>query len=51
MSRLELAGWLVFLASGLGFLVSGLIAGDFWVIGGSILFEVGILIVLLGRQS
>lgn len=46
-----MAGWLVFLASGVGFLVSGLLAGDVWVIGGSILFEIGILMLMIDRWS
>jgi hypothetical protein len=51
VTRLELSGWLVFLASGLGFLVSGAIAGDMWVIAGSVLFELGILMLVFDRRT
>lgn len=50
MSRLELAGWIVFLLSGVAFLVSGIISGDWWVIGGSVLFVIGIVAVLAGQE-
>jgi hypothetical protein len=49
LSRLELAGWIVFLLSGVAFLVSGIISGDWWVIGGSVLFVIGIVAVLAGQ--
>ncbi len=50
MSRLELAGWIVFLLSGVAFLVSGIISRDWWVIGGSVLFVIGIVAVLAGQE-
>lgn len=50
MSRLELAGWIIFLLSGVAFLASGIISGDWWVIGGSVLFVVGIVAVLAGQD-
>jgi len=50
LSRLELAGWIVFLLSGVAFLVSGIISGDWWVIGGSVMFVIGIIAVLLGQE-
>lgn len=50
MTRLELAGWIVFLLSGVAFLVSGIRSGDGWVIGGSVLFVVGIVAVLVGQE-
>jgi len=50
LSRLELTGWIVFLLSGVAFLVSGIISGDWWVIGGSVLFVIGIIAVLLGQE-
>ena len=50
MSKLELAGWIAFLASGVTFFISGLIAGDPWVIGGSVLFSGGIVAVMAGRD-
>lgn len=50
MTRLELAGWVVFLLSGIAFLISGLSTGDGWVIFGSILFIAGIVAVLAGKK-
>lgn len=50
MSRLEFAGWIVFLLSGVAFLISGIISGDWWVIGGSVLFVIGIVAVLAGQK-
>jgi small neutral amino acid transporter SnatA (MarC family) len=50
LSRLELAGWIVFLLSGVAFLVSGIISDDWWVIGGSVLFVIGIVAVLAGQE-
>jgi hypothetical protein len=50
LSRLELAGWIVFLLSGVAFLVSGMMSGDWWVIGGSVLFVIGIVAVLAGQE-
>lgn len=51
MSRLELTGWIIFLLSGVAFLISGLISGDFWVIGGSVMFVVGVLAVMMGMKK
>lgn len=51
MTGLELAGWVVFLLSGVAFLISGLLSADLWVIGGSVLFIVGILAVLIGKKD
>jgi hypothetical protein len=48
LSRLELTGWIVFLLSGVAFLVSGLISADPWVIGGSVMFVFGVLAVMTG---
>jgi hypothetical protein len=44
-------GWVVFLLSGVAFLVSGLMDGDPWVIAGSFLFVLGIVAVLLGKKD
>lgn len=49
MGRLELAGWIVFLLSGVAFLISGIRSGDVWVVVGSILFVGGIVAVLASR--
>jgi hypothetical protein len=51
LTGLEVAGWVVFLLSGVAFLISGLLSGDVWVIGGSILFIFGILAVLVGKRE
>lgn len=51
MGRLELAGWIVFLLSGVAFLVSGMRSGDVWVTAGSILFIGGIVAVLVGKSA
>ena len=45
MKSLETLGWVVFLLSSVFFLISGVIAGDWWVIAGSILFLVGIVVI------
>lgn len=46
-SRLELAGWVVFMISGVAFLISGVVSRDLWVIVGSVLFEAGIIAILV----
>jgi hypothetical protein len=51
LTGLELAGWVVFLLSGVAFLISGLLSGDGWVIGGSVLFVLGIVAVLAGKKA
>ena len=51
MTRLELAGWIIFLLSGVAFLVSGALSGDAWVVVGSVLFIAGIVAVLVGREG
>jgi hypothetical protein len=51
VSRLELIGWIVFLLSGIAFLISGIVTADFWVIGGSVLFVFGIVAVLVGKKD
>jgi hypothetical protein len=51
LSRLELTGWIIFLLSGVAFLISGLISGDPWVIGGSVMFVVGVLAVMMGMKK
>jgi len=43
---LELTGWLVFTVSACGFLVSSLLAADFFAICGSVLFLLGCLLFL-----
>jgi hypothetical protein len=50
MGGLELAGWLLFLLSGVAFLISGLLTRDVWVIVGSVLFVAGIVAVMMARS-
>ena len=51
MRRLELTGWINFLLSGVAFLISGLISGVPWVIGGSVMFVVGVMAVMKGMKK
>jgi hypothetical protein len=51
LGRLELTGWIVFLLSGVAFLVSGILSGDVWVILGSTMFVAGVLAVMVGTAK
>lgn len=48
------AGWLIFVASSLGFIVSAWKAGDMWALGGAVLFFLACIVFLvpvLGRME
>ncbi|MEX1286943.1 MAG: hypothetical protein AB1Z57_03295 [Acidimicrobiia bacterium] len=46
MSRFQQAGWWLFLLSAGCFLVAGIVAGDPWVVGGSLVFGVACVLFL-----
>jgi hypothetical protein len=45
-----IAGWLMFFLSGVLFLISAIRAADWFVVGGSVVWLIGVALFLMGRS-